>query len=96
MAKSEGFVVFLSFGGWCFHYLPFFLVGRVLYFHHYYPALFFSIFSIGYMLKGVRLEYLKIYVLACVVSYLLYSGLTYGFVNEHFISKLKIVPTWDY
>uniref|UniRef100_A0A5F8HA49 Dolichyl-phosphate-mannose--protein mannosyltransferase n=1 Tax=Monodelphis domestica TaxID=13616 RepID=A0A5F8HA49_MONDO len=28
--------------GWLLHYLPFFLMGRVLYFHHYFPAMLFS------------------------------------------------------
>ncbi len=33
--------------GWCLHYLPFYLMGRVLYFHHYFPALLFSIMLAG-------------------------------------------------
>ncbi|PNJ65160.1 POMT2 isoform 4 [Pongo abelii] len=28
--------------GWTLHYFPFFLMGRVLYFHHYFPAMLFS------------------------------------------------------
>jgi dolichyl-phosphate-mannose-protein mannosyltransferase len=39
--------------GWALHYLPFYLMGRVLYFHHYFPALMFSI-----MLAGVTIEYI--------------------------------------
>ncbi|EHB04791.1 Protein O-mannosyl-transferase 2 [Heterocephalus glaber] len=28
--------------GWMLHYFPFFLMGRILYFHHYFPAMLFS------------------------------------------------------
>lgn len=28
--------------GWALHYIPFFAMGRVLYFHHYFPALLYS------------------------------------------------------
>ncbi|KAM9201909.1 protein O-mannosyl-transferase 2 [Dugong dugon] len=28
--------------GWALHYFPFFLMGRILYFHHYFPAMLFS------------------------------------------------------
>lgn len=37
---------------WALHYLPFYFMGRILYFHHYFPALLFSS-----MLTGVLLDY---------------------------------------
>jgi dolichyl-phosphate-mannose-protein mannosyltransferase len=30
------------FVGWALHYIPFWAMGRVLYFHHYFPALLYS------------------------------------------------------
>lgn len=35
--------------GWLLHYVPFILMGRVTYIHHYVPAMFFSIFATGYV-----------------------------------------------
>ncbi|XP_050527645.1 protein O-mannosyl-transferase 2 isoform X4 [Daktulosphaira vitifoliae] len=39
--------------GWCLHYIPFYAMGRVLYFHHYFPAFLYSS-----MLTGVTLSYI--------------------------------------
>ncbi|KAM4852878.1 protein O-mannosyl-transferase 2 isoform 1-T1 [Thomomys bottae] len=33
--------------GWMLHYFPFFLMGRILYFHHYFPAMLFSTMLTG-------------------------------------------------
>ncbi|XP_037294081.1 protein O-mannosyl-transferase 2 isoform X2 [Manduca sexta] len=50
-----------TFVGWALHYVPFWAMGRVLYFHHYFPALVFSS-----MLTGILTEYL----LSSIRSYL--------------------------
>ncbi|XP_060522792.1 protein O-mannosyl-transferase 2 [Cylas formicarius] len=39
--------------GWLLHYIPFWAMGRVLYFHHYFPALLFSS-----MITGITTDYL--------------------------------------
>ncbi|XP_023311585.1 protein O-mannosyl-transferase 2 [Anoplophora glabripennis] len=39
--------------GWLLHYVPFWAMGRVLYFHHYFPALLFSS-----MITGILIDYL--------------------------------------
>lgn len=80
--------------GWALHYLPFYGMGRVLYFHHYFPALIFSS-----MLSGIVLDYIlqlvptflpeKIrlsahhwimgsYLAVIVYSFYLFSPLAYG------------------
>ena len=50
--KTLGAAAWL-FLGWALHYIPFWTMGRVLYVHHYYPALLFSS-----MLTGVLIDYL--------------------------------------
>lgn len=35
--------------GWFLHYLPFLIMARVTYVHHYYPALYFAILCAGFM-----------------------------------------------
>lgn len=38
------------FAGWILHYLPFWAMGRVLYFHHYFPALIFNSMLTGMLI----------------------------------------------
>ncbi|ORX57625.1 PMT-domain-containing protein [Hesseltinella vesiculosa] len=42
--------------GWALHYIPFFIMGRVTYLHHYFPALYFSIFMMPYLLDQYTLQ----------------------------------------
>lgn len=52
--------------GWALHYFPFYGMGRILYFHHYFPAAIFSS-----MLTAVIIDYL-LKVIPVLVLYLLY------------------------
>ncbi|XP_041968999.1 protein O-mannosyl-transferase 2 [Aricia agestis] len=80
--------------GWALHYVPFWAMGRVLYFHHYFPALIFSTILTGiltvYLLKSVQ-SYLSpelgrtvyhcfmgIIISTSVYSFYLFSPLAYG------------------
>ncbi len=47
--------------GWALHYVPFWAMGRVLYFHHYFPALLFS-----NMLSAIVVDYAVTSVAACL------------------------------
>ncbi|XP_066923151.1 protein O-mannosyl-transferase 2-like isoform X1 [Clytia hemisphaerica] len=82
------------FMGWALHYLPFYAMGRVLYFHHYFPAYLFSaMFSgillehvsrtVSYMFSGERRKHVYYFCLSTVLaiaisSFCMFRGLSYG------------------
>lgn len=84
-------------GGWAFNYLPFFLVGRVMYVHHYYPALVMSILNFAFLLehiaslahwkKGVRQQTINAccvgIVLILTVAFVYFGPLAYGMTGPH-------------
>jgi dolichyl-phosphate-mannose-protein mannosyltransferase len=95
--KTEGFAVFIAFCGWFLHYIPFFFVKRVLYFHHYYPALFFGLLSICYVSKFLQFKSTALFISITIASFLMYSQPTYGFVQEpKMLRMLRLIPTWDF
>ncbi|KAI8121822.1 Protein O-mannosyl-transferase 2 [Lucilia cuprina] len=98
------------FFGWIIHYLPFWAMGRVLYFHHYFPALIFNS-----MLSGVMFHYITSrlprwlqhsllggLMSVLVYSFLLFSPLAYGMsgplANEpnSTMHGLKWLSTWEF
>lgn len=66
---------------WFLHYLPFVIMGRVTYFHHYTPALYFAIFVaafvVDYLTHGFN-KYLKATVYISLYSMLLYFFYLFG------------------
>lgn len=92
----DTFFLFISFGGWIFHYIPFFLVGRVLYLHHYFPALFFATLNLCYLLRNRSLLTCSIFVSLCATVFVIYSPLTYGFLDFNSMKKLKLLKTWSF
>ncbi|XP_060118727.1 protein O-mannosyl-transferase 2 [Heteronotia binoei] len=81
--------------GWLLHYLPFFMMGRVLYFHHYFPAMLFSSMLTGItwdvFLKfcaGALSANIQVYncgiallILLAVYSFYLFHPLSYGMIG---------------
>ncbi|XP_063706046.1 protein O-mannosyl-transferase 2 [Culicoides brevitarsis] len=65
------------FAGWLLHYLPFWAMGRVLYFHHYFPALIYNSMLTGimfdYIMKRLPFAWLKHVLLGATISILVYS-----------------------
>lgn len=95
--KNDFFIVFLASGGWFIHYFPFFYIKRVLYFHHYYPCLFFALFSIAYIFNNVSFRNLKFFGVLIIFTFLIYSPLTYGVKTpEKTLKFLKLFETWDF
>ncbi|GIY27957.1 protein O-mannosyl-transferase 2 [Caerostris darwini] len=101
---------FWLFLGWALHYLPFFAMSRVLYFHHYFPALIFnsmlSAVILNYVMNAVHyflpqfladlLRHLILGVtLACVFySFILFSPLAYGMDNSAAVNSSTSSIKW--
>ncbi|CAI5760298.1 unnamed protein product [Candida verbasci] len=78
--------------GWGLHYLPFFIMGRQLFLHHYLPALYFGILALGQffelftsyltaqnkIVNKIGYFILAVFVSLGFVFYLNYSSLIYG------------------
>ena len=111
-AKSEGEFyqkyprrILFIFGAWALHYLPFFLMGRSLYLHHYLPAYMFSC-----MLLGGQFDYYTLHwrplarrglalslVLACAFAFYWLYPLVYGTeLSEKEWEKLKLIKAWNF
>ena len=77
--------------GWVLHYLPFVIMARVTYVHHYYPALYFAILTLGFLVdwflrnKGRALNYAAYGVMYAVVVglYVFFLPICWGMVGSH-------------
>jgi dolichyl-phosphate-mannose-protein mannosyltransferase len=62
--------------GWVLHYLPFIIMARVTYVHHYYPALYYAIICFGFCVDWVtRRINVKIAAIVYTVLYVAIVGL---------------------
>jgi dolichyl-phosphate-mannose-protein mannosyltransferase len=61
--------------GWVLHFIPFFIMGRALFLHHYLPALIFSILTVANLVDFiVRYEKPWIQNLVVLVMTVIYAG----------------------
>ena len=94
--------LFLSY---LFHYLPFFLMDRQLFLHHYLPSYYFGILFLGCLVDGVilrkfpglRVVFYGISSAVLLYVFLQFAPLSYGLSmsREHCMS-LKWLPSWDF
>ncbi|RLV92882.1 Dolichyl-phosphate-mannose--protein mannosyltransferase 1 [Spathaspora sp. JA1] len=97
--------------GWGLHYLPFFIMGRQLFLHHYLPALYFGILSLGHFfeiftgyiasrsktLQNAAISLVALFTLLSLVFYFNYSSLIYGTPwTKDACLRSKFVDSWDY
>ncbi|TIC09927.1 glycosyltransferase family 39 protein [Wallemia mellicola] len=91
------YVGMIAFGGWVFHYIPFLIMGRVTYLHHYLPALYFAILVMGLVLDHLifkrqipeKFKWFVFGLLAVntIVTFYHFNGVVFGMVGP--ISKHK-------
>uniref|UniRef100_A0A3Q2YFR4 Protein O-mannosyl-transferase 2 n=1 Tax=Hippocampus comes TaxID=109280 RepID=A0A3Q2YFR4_HIPCM len=96
----------LLFLGWLLHYVPFYTMGRVLYYHHYFPAMLFNSMLTGETKYIFVLHHLSIFHVSCVmflfVSFYLFHPLTYGMTGplahepSSSMAGLKWVESWEF
>lgn len=89
--------------GWFLHYLPFVLMARVTYVHHYYPALYFAILTAGFCVDWATRKWRKnvamgVYLVMYAVTiglYVLFGAISFGMVgpNQQW-RHLKWFDTW--
>ena len=98
--------------GWAFHYLPFYLMKRQLFLHHYFPALYFAITALcqvydfatnrisGFGLRerpAIGRALLTVFLAVSIFAFTLYSPLAYGNQwTQESCNKLKLFETWDF
>lgn len=102
--KYDAMCCFLTVG-WALHYVPFFIMQRQLFLHHYFPALYFAILLSATIFDlftfslrpRVRLQIAAVLAIIAIYNFMHLSPLIYG--NQWTRSqcqKAKWVKTWDF
>ncbi len=100
MVVTTGFFML----GWALHYFPFFLMGRILFLHHYLPALIFSYlaaassidFCIRFERPFVRSLIMMVLLAAWLSCFVFFSPLAYGTsMTKAEVQQRKWLKDWD-
>ena len=89
--------------GWFLHYLPFVVMARVTYVHHYYPALYFAILCAGFCLdfctrrwrKDVQWGLYLVLYASIIYLFWLFRAICFGMEGSHVQwAHLKWLDSW--
>ncbi|KAB8338926.1 hypothetical protein FH972_021866 [Carpinus fangiana] len=89
--------------GWIFHYLPFIIMARVTYVHHYYPALYFAILTAGFCIdwltsrlrKDLQWGFYLLWYIGVSGLFILFRAICFGMVGSSSQwSHLKWFKRW--
>lgn len=104
MAKYESLSSYLVVG-WALHYLPFFLMNRQLFLHHYFPALYFAVLLVcaafdlatRRLSPKVQLQIAAVVLVGAVWNWHHFSPLAYGGQwTRGRCEAAKWRSTWDF
>ncbi|KAF7300996.1 Glycosyltransferase family 39 protein [Mycena indigotica] len=104
VVKYDSICGFL-FMGWFLHYFPFWLMGRQLFLHHYFPALYFgvllfaSVFDLATstLRPRVRLQIAAVLIILAIWNFSHFSPLAYGTQwTKSKCNSAKWLKTWDF
>lgn len=95
----------MAVGGWALHFFPFFSQGRVLYLHHYYPALLFVILSSGLLFdlslrrfpESIQRTAFAVCFVAVLGLFVYFSPMCYGISGpaEAFAAGRQWISSWN-
>ncbi|KAK0545298.1 Dolichyl-phosphate-mannose--protein mannosyltransferase 1 [Tilletia horrida] len=95
----------VAFTGWAMHYLPFYLMSRQLFIHHYLPALYFSILLLAIMFDlatsplrpQARLGVAGAFIFLVLIAFNALSPLTYASRwTTASCKRARLLKTWDF
>ncbi|OLL26737.1 Dolichyl-phosphate-mannose--protein mannosyltransferase 2 [Neolecta irregularis DAH-3] len=90
--------------GWVLHYIPFFIMGRVLYVHHYFPALWFAILTCGFIFDHfttplppkLRAAIFGAAYIVVTGIFIYFKDITFGMTGpSNQYGKLRWLPSWN-
>jgi dolichyl-phosphate-mannose-protein mannosyltransferase len=104
--KKSVFAEYFTIGGWAINYIPYFIVGRMTYLHHYLVSLYFSIVCLAilldfYILPAIRTPiigrlFIILFALISISISVFFSPFVYGFTGPAINMKNRQwLKTWN-